>query len=953
MVELSTSRPLGNRVAIFDRLGAVIATAARGRAAFIVVEGEPGIGKSWLLDEECALARRAGFTVWRGQGEELERERPFGLIADALNLSVGADPERAEIAQALTRSRDTEAAETSADLRFQLIERVCDLVEREAEQHPLALVADDLHWADPSTLLALYRLSRRVAYLPFVLLLSCRPVPRPRDLARLVDALVEQGGVFLTLPSLSDEETFELAAQTAGAATVGTELERELRLTGGNPLFVCELVRTLVGEGVAQLRDGVLEVERRPQPSPSLRLTILRRMSFLTAETLEVLKVASVLGATFALDDLATVTRRPSIEVLGQLGEAVAAGFLHDLGGRFVFRHDLVREALYHELLPTARTTLHLDAARSLAAAGAPPGQVAAHFSLGAGRGDVEALAWLARAARELAGHSPAISIELFDRALELAPLNDPIQTQLKLGLIRPLIWTGNVARAERVGREVLDGAVGPGVAGQAGLALASLYFLQYRLDELAQLCNEMLAVEELGTAERGHFFALAVMPEIAAGHFPRALAFAEDALRVGRDLGSIFAVPIANTRSIVARLEGRFAKAVTHGWEAIDEAQSALTHDRDFGVSTRVILANARVFQSWNLLAADRIEEAARLLRSSMEEYERIGAVAYVNLCHRGLGYCAFLSGRWDDAAAELENVRRLIEETQTHGLDTHQPDPSPLLALHQGRLGEAELALEQLEQALPPKRWRRGNPWFLAFKAEVAEARGDDEAALDLLASQLHVATEIGALPDYRLFGRSLVRLGLDYGRRDLAEQAAVGAAKLAQRAGAVATAEGISLLCEGLLEDDPDRLLEAVGAYREGSRRLDLAAACEDAGDSRARHSGADDGVALLREALEIYATLGATRDEARVAGRLRALGVKTGARGPRKRALAGWESLTAAEQRVSRLVPEGLTNAEIGARLFISGRTVSTHLAHIFRKLEISSRSELAAIVVRER
>jgi DNA-binding CsgD family transcriptional regulator len=106
-------------------------------------------------------------------------------------------------------------------------------------------------------------------------------------------------------------------------------------------------------------------------------------------------------------------------------------------------------------------------------------------------------------------------------------------------------------------------------------------------------------------------------------------------------------------------------------------------------------------------------------------------------------------------------------------------------------------------------------------------------------------------------------------------------------------------------------------------------------------------------LLREALEIYATLGATRDEARVARRLRALGVKTGARGPRKRALAGWESLTAAEQRVSLLVPEGLTNAEIGARLFISGRTVSTHLAHIFRKLEISSRSELAAIVVRER
>ncbi|MDQ3380225.1 MAG: AAA family ATPase [Actinomycetota bacterium] len=952
MVETAMSSPLGSRAAILRRLDGAIGAAARGRAAFIVVEGEPGIGKSWLLDAACKLAQRAEFTVRRGQGEELERERPFGLIADALDLGSASDPERTRIAGVLARGGGTELAGTSADLRFQLIESMCDLVEREAETRPVAVAVDDVQWADPSSLLALYRLSRRVAYLPFVLLLGCRPLPRSRELARLVNILLELDCVHVSLPPLSHEEAVELAAQTAGAAGVGSKLEAHLRVTGGNPLFVRELVQTLVDEGAAELLDDVVEIDRRPQLSPSLRHTILRRMSSLPEETLDVLKVASVLGTTFALADLTTVTRQSPATLVGHLTDAVGAGFVHDLGGRFAFRHDLVREVLYVELLPTLRTSLHLDAARSLAAAGSSPGQVAAHFSLSAAHGDAEAVAWLTRAARELVGHAPTVAIELFERALELAPLSDPIRVDLNVGLIRPLVWTGELGRAEAVARELLAGADDSSVTGHAALALGSLYFLQYRLREMSELCTKRLAVEGLGAAERAHFLALAVMPEVASGELRRALTFAEEAFRTGREIGRISAVPIENTRGIVARLEGRYMEAVASGRRAIAAAQSALMHDPDLGVSPRLILANAHVFQSWNLIAADRIEEAARLLRSSMQEYERIGAVAYVNLCHRGLAYGAFLSGRWDDADAELESLRYLVEETQAQGLDTHQPDPWPLLALHQGRMTEASLALERLEQALPPERWRRGNLWFLPLKAEVLEAGGDAEAALDLLATQLRQAKEIGAVPDFRIFGRSLVRLSLDHDQRDLAERVVSGAAELASRGGGIATVDGISLLCRGLLEDDPDTLLDAVAAYREGPRPFDLAAACEEAGESRARHGFQDDGVKLLREASEIHATLGATRDEVRISHRLRALGVKTGARGPRGRPLTGWGSLTAAEQRVARLVPEGLTNTEIGARLFISGRTVSTHLAHIFRKLEISSRSELAAIATRE-
>ncbi len=938
MVNVAGSRPLVGRGRELRSLGNLAETAKRGRASFLVVEGEPGIGKTAFLDRACELAKQAGFTVRRGQGEELDRERPFGLVADALGLPAAAMEAPA-------------SAATSADLRFQVIERICELAEERAETSPLALAADDVHWADPSSLLALYRLSRRLAHLPFLLLLTCRPLPRRPELTRLVAVLVEQGGVRLTLQLLSRAELVEVAAHVAGVE-VGPTLERELLRTGGNPLFARELVQALLEEGALEIHDGTGELTRRPDPSPSLRLTILRRMTFLGDETLELLKLASVLGESFSLDELATVGGRAPAAVLGPLRQATDGGIVSDVDGRLAFRHDLVREALYLDLLPAVRKSLHLQAGRALATAGAPARRVAVHLSLGAEHGDAEAVAWLKRAGQELASQAPSVTIELLERALELAPRDDAIRTELSVALIRPLVWTGSLARAEAVARERLAEGADPEVSARLRLTLASLFFLQYRLPELEQLCVETLALSELAPAERGHFLALAVMPAIARGDLDRALVLAGDAARAGRNVGSIFAVPAENTGGIVARLQGRFREAVEFGGRAVEAARVAVARDRDLGLSPRQILGNAHVFQSWNLLAADRLEEASSSLHAAMAEYEQIGAVAYVNLCHRGLAQAAFLAGRWDDARAELEIASQLEDETQSQGLDTHQADPSLILALHQGRLEQARCALDRLEQTLPPEQWRRGNLWFLPTKAAVLVAGGDDEAALEALEDQCRRAHEIGVLPDYRLFGRCLVRLALTRGRRDLAEHATAGAVELSRRAGRLATTEGNALLCCGLLEDDPESIAAAVAAYREGPRPLHFAAACEDAGEIYARRGRRDDAVAVLSEALEIYRGVDGSRDAARVTSRLRTLGANTGARGSRKRASVGWASLTPAEQRVARLVAEGLSNPEIGGRLFISRRTVSTHLAHIFRKLGISSRTQLAVIAAHE-
>jgi DNA-binding CsgD family transcriptional regulator len=165
------------------------------------------------------------------------------------------------------------------------------------------------------------------------------------------------------------------------------------------------------------------------------------------------------------------------------------------------------------------------------------------------------------------------------------------------------------------------------------------------------------------------------------------------------------------------------------------------------------------------------------------------------------------------------------------------------------------------------------------------------------------------------------------------------------LARRSG-LASVAGIALRCRGLVERSPELLCQAVAALREGRRPLELAFACEDAGYVLAERR-LDAGVALLDEAIGTYRGAGARRDAARALARLRERGVRRRGATLAGRPSVGWAALTETERRVAALAAQGLTNSEIGRRLFISRRTVDTHVSHVLSKLGISSRVELAA------
>ena len=192
--------------------------------------------------------------------------------------------------------------------------------------------------------------------------------------------------------------------------------------------------------------------------------------------------------------------------------------------------------------------------------------------------------------------------------------------------------------------------------------------------------------------------------------------------------------------------------------------------------------------------------------------------------------------------------------------------------------------------------------------------------------------------------------VRLALAAGADAAARSVTVDAERMAERTGS-RLYEGVALRCRGLAESDAGVLLDAVDALRHTARPVESGFACEDAAVALGRDGRVGEGVSLMKEALEAYEAVAATRDIARAEAALRDLGLRPGRRGPRPRQRTGWGSLTRSERDVVDLVVQGLTNAEIGARLFVSARTVETHLSHVYRKLAISSRVELAAQATR--
>ncbi len=929
------------RSAELDALRVVIDGAAKGPARIGLVEGEPGIGKSRLLAESLRFARERGFRVLVGACDELERDRPLRALTDAFEGGRNAaDARRGEVAGVLrvgaVPSDPVAPVAGRSDEGWLIVEAVLDVLEQLGSTGPVVLAVEDLQWADPLTLRAVHSISRYLTRLPLALLATVRSGSHGADVDRAVADLLAYGAEHVLVGPLPVEDAADLAGEVAGHPP-GPLLLQQVAGAGGNPLFIIELVGALDEDGALELVSGQAEARRASLP-PTLRLTILRRLSRLPEGVLNVLRAASILGAAFSVTELVLVTGRSGADLLPSLAAAGEAGLLGESGDRLRFRHDLVRDAIYHDLPLAVRKGLHREAASVLSGAGAPADRVASHLVLGAEAGDTHAVAVLRVAAQTVTQRAPATAVRLLEHAREIAAPSDPQRIMLDADLVEPLRLTGRLRDAEALARSVLASGPEPTVDLVVHRGLAGVLSVGGRYPEAIHHLEQ--AAAGASDPERQSLAAVGAVLMVLAGQVERARDTAQRAVTAGERMGNDQAVGSGlQALAMVALAEGYVDRAVSLAQRAVMIAQR-----------NEAAWTNPRLWHGTALADADRLGEADVVLRAGRAEAEQTGSLARLPLYHWAIADVRLAAGDWDDATTEAQAGLALIEESATEVGDVFANAICAHVAYHRGDLTKARAAVDEAQLSLVAGPFEIGFEWMTWIEALLDEAIGRTAQALSSLSQVWDVIAPVRYLQAAgRAMGPDLVRMAVAAGDRQRAVAVTEELERSAPRSGSP-TARGIAVRCRGLLDDDPDALLEAIAAHRDGPRPYQLAAACEDAGVALGRIGKTGDAVSLLNEAVATYEGLDAVRDVDRVQPALRSLGVRRPRRAPRRPAF-GWDSLTPTELQVVDLAVTGLTNRQIAERLFVSRRTVATHLEHVFQKLGHGNRVELTADAAR--
>jgi DNA-binding CsgD family transcriptional regulator len=891
------------------------------------VQGEPGIGKSALVDAVAAHALEAGCSVLRGTGDELAQAFPLRMMADALAVSRrSSDPLRAQIARLL---RGETSGSGVIDPVLAAGERLLELVDRLCADRPLVLVTEDLHWADEPSLLVWNRLARGLDQIPLLLVGTSRPVPYRATVARLQEFVGERRGELVELGPLDSADVDRIAEDVLGAVP-GPLLSGELARAGGNPLYVRELVDALVRDGLVEVGDGVAEFHGEPGATPdSLSVILVRRLRFPEADTADVLRIAALLGNDFDLGELAVVSGRSVAELSPVVEEAIAAGVVRAAGSRLLFRHELIRQVLEDQLSTATRAGLHSDFARDLAAAGMGVEVVARHLLAGPQAADRWVLPWLAEIPEPMLYAAPQVAAELLTRALQSVAVEEPCWELLAARKVQVLFWLGRDEPARRLAQELVRRTSDVTVA-------AWMNTIVLRSADRAGRPEEALAVATQPVDERLPLKCQATLRAwstailAASGKEDLAAAAAEETLDLAARSGDRLALGYALH---AATLVSDAPSAVNH----IDEALAGLGDDPE-SMELRLLLVNSRLTYLATLCRWDEVEEA---LSPALALAERAGTARAAWLQATAAEVC-YMHGAWDDALVHLGGIDSEFLGTTAN---LNQPALEALIALHRGERDQAEAHLraagvdEPSTAAHPrnPANWRLTSA--LALHAEVA---GDSQRAVALMATWLDPALIPGQQTRQEMMPH-LVRLALDIGDRNTATAATAACRADAETDALVGRAA--RRCCQAQLDDDADGLLEAAADYRRSGWPLQLALALEEAAVRLAGAGELKRARRAFTDALNTYAGLGADWDLRRTQARLRPYGIRRGPRSLRRGATSGWESLTPAETRIAERVARGMSNPDIAAELFLSRRTVQTHVSNVLAKLGLSSRVEI--------
>jgi DNA-binding CsgD family transcriptional regulator/tetratricopeptide (TPR) repeat protein len=904
--------------------GEFLRNAQRGRASVLLVEGEPGMGKSAILDEVARLAREQGFSLAVAAADELGRLMQFAPLAAAFQETGGL-------------TGPAPRSGTPA-LGLGTVDEIGTRIERRASAGPVLIGLDDLHWADSATLTALRVLPQRLAALPVAWILV-RCTVRDRDrVGVLFDLLEGEGAVRITLGPIDDDAVAGVLTDALGAAP-GQELQALASGAAGNPYLLAELLRGLREENAVRVAGQTASLVSPTMPE-RMHAVMRRRLGSLSGRTRYLLETMAVLGPSFRFDDAAEMLGETPAVLLPLVDEALAAGILAADAEAFTFRHRLIWRAITETVPPPARQALHRQFAGLLMARGGFTMTAARHLLEGARRGDVAALAGLDRAAEEIRPTSPQTAADLTVRALDLTLPDDQARLARTARAAGALAGAGRADEAAGIVERAMAGPLPPPYDAQLRCTLSSILCLQGEAGQASAEAETVLAQPDLSGPLREEAVVAELQALAALGENQRARSLAEDVLAHPGEHGE---PALAGALSVLAAAcwdDGLLGQGLRLCREAAE---------RSPGISP-----DARHFQPLLALAARlidlrQLDEASAIIRAAADAIravqghgsEAIPAVlrARVNLA----------MGRTEDARTEAEAALSIAD---TLGARPHRSlalSVLSMIALRRGDLQAAGLHMRNRPGTMHAVEGYARTETVLA-RAQFVEAAAGAKTAMQVLGGVYD------GLPVHRhvLIGEPtasawLARTALAAGRRELAAGVARVADEIAGDNPALEIATVAAAHCGGIVRRDPARLAHAAARHPDPWAR---ASASEDLGSILATTTKPADAVAHLDNALAGYGQTGAARDLARVRRRLRRLGIRRRHWTSADRPAVGWTSLTPPEQTASNLVAQGLSNQQVAEQMYVSVHTVAFHLRQVFRKLGISSRVELARIVAEQ-
>src|ERR1700761_9256598 len=860
-----------------------------GRGASVLIEGEPGIGKSALVRAVVAEAPPVGCQVIWASCDELGQGLPLVPFLDGLGVrEPSTNPRRTTILRLL---RGETTIDRGTDVPAALAEQLLALVTEQCTVRPTILVIDDLQWADPASVVLWGRLARSAQQVPLLLVGMMRPVPLREDLLALRRAVGDSAR--LQLSGLTSTAMSDLVADLVGGKP-DDNLRQLAAGAAGNPLYVTELVAALArGSGLTIPESGAATLASDSAPG-SLSAAIADRLGFVTGPTREVLRAAALLGMEFAVPDLGIVLGRSTADLVPAVDEACAAGVLAESGDSLGFRHPMIRAALYDEMPAPVRAAWHRDVGHALAEAGAPPDRGARHLlrpvdghSAAAADGqpmDGWMLDWLTGTADTLVGQAPGVAADLLRRAVTSRPAGSEQHGWLASRLADALYRMGDRAEAERVVNQALDHVTETDVVVDLHWTLAQCRMLAGSSAESLHTLDKALAEPGITTRQRARLLVLAGRAHTYLGELEKAGQVASSALTAASEAGDDWATGWAlHVLALVTTARGNLTDALP----LYDQALTATQIDPAL-TDLRLLL---QINKAVTLGYLDQYEHAFAAAGQAQRLADQVGTTFRLTQAHDALGQLFFETGRWDDALAEAGMVPADLKEP---GAACGGLGIAAVIYFHRGEIDEARRQLAAAVSHAGRIGHRIIAPLALARSLNCEHAGALTEALAALTGEVDGDTEEIQEIEDLLA---DAVRLAVTIGDLDTARTLTGHATTLAADS-AIPHRQANALCCRGLLDHEAPRLLAAAEGYEEAGRPLLRAKALEAAAREFVSQGDRTQARAAFTQAVEIYTNLSASADAARLQATFRAHGIRRGPRAKHRQGRSGWGSPTPA-------------------------------------------------------